>query len=201
MRRDRCHGRTSAADVELADDKLVPLQVIYQGTTAASLPPLSKRMGNRFVGWDWRHTSNHWSDLESMKALVDKIVAPWRLHKIRKLGLPAHQKVLWLIDCWSVHKGEPFRTWMKDTHANILVLFIPPNTTSKLQPQDVGVQKTFKTAVMHAFRSWQRARFTRALDAGTYHQCTLQILLKYSIYFQVGCRCYDHVPWCMYHLI
>jgi hypothetical protein len=169
----------------LAKDKVVALQVIYQGTTAASLPPLSKRSGNRFAGWDWRQTSNHWSDLECMKALVDKIIVPWSQHKIQELGLPAQQKVLWLIDCWSVHKGEPFRTWMKTKHPKILVLFIPPNTTSKLQPQDVGVQKTFKTAVTHAFRSWQRARFTRALNAGTFHNVA-QVLCANTMTERLG---------------
>ncbi|KAL2650510.1 hypothetical protein R1flu_018638 [Riccia fluitans] len=44
-----------------------------------------------------------------------------------------------------------FRTWLKEYHPNILLLFVLANCTSKLQPCDVAVQRPFKAAVHHQF--------------------------------------------------
>jgi hypothetical protein len=66
---------------------------------------------------------------------------------------------------WSVHVSAAFRTFLKG-YPHILVLFIPPNCTGKLQPQDVAVQKPFKGAVQAAFRAFQRKRYEQALNDG-----------------------------------
>ena len=141
-------------------------QVIYQGKTAQSLPPAHLRNRSKHAGWHFTCTENHWSDLSAMKALVTTIIEPYRKHTIEKLALTPEQKMLWLIDVWSVHVSEAFRSWMKDSFSNILVLYIPPNCTSNLQPQDVAVQKPFKGAVQAAFRKFQRDRYEKALIDG-----------------------------------
>ena len=45
--------------------------------------------------------------------------------KIKELGLPADQKAIALMDCWSVHKSKEFRTWWKAKYPWLLFLFIP----------------------------------------------------------------------------
>jgi hypothetical protein len=72
-----------------------------------------------------------------MKAFVARIIEPYREATVERLGLPADEKMLWLIDVWSVHVSDAFRSWMKQHFLHILVLFIPPNCTSKFQPQAV----------------------------------------------------------------
>jgi hypothetical protein len=151
------------------------LQAIYQGKTDQSLPPSRLRHRSKHAGWHFTSTENHWSDLPSMKALVSKIIEPYRKCTVEKLGLPAEQKILWLIDVWSVHVSEAFRSWMKQHFANILILYIPPNCTSKLQPQDVAVQKPFKGAVQAAFRAFQRRRYEQALLDGMPLHLTLML--------------------------
>jgi hypothetical protein len=101
-----------------------------------------------------------------MKMLVQRIIEPYRVAVAARLGRPADQKMIWLIDVWQVHVSKEFRGWMKEHYAQILVLFVPPNCTSKLQPQDVAVQKPFKAAVQHAFRCFQRKRYEKALADG-----------------------------------
>jgi hypothetical protein len=51
-----------------------------------------------------------------------------------------------LLDCWPVHIGEEFRTYMAETHPNIALLFVPAGTTGKAQPIDLVVNKPFKDA-------------------------------------------------------
>jgi hypothetical protein len=124
------------------------------------------RRGAKYAGWDWCFTDNHWSNLDCMKSLVQNIIVPWHKKTVGRLERPANQKCIWLIDTWSVHKGKPFRDFMKENYPNILTLYVPPNCTGKLQPQDVSVQKPFKSAVTSAFRLWQDARYEDAMRTG-----------------------------------
>ncbi|THU92546.1 hypothetical protein K435DRAFT_671948 [Dendrothele bispora CBS 962.96] len=81
-----------------------------------------------------------------MKSLVNEIIAPYFEQKKRELGIecPEEQRSIWKIDCWSVHKSEGFLGWMKKTHPNIILIFVPSNCTSVFQPLDVGVQRVLK---------------------------------------------------------
>jgi hypothetical protein len=56
--------------------------------------------------------------------------------------------MVWLLDCWSVHKNKEFLDWMRKYHPTILVIFIPTNCTSELQPLNVVLQQPLK----HAFK-------------------------------------------------
>jgi hypothetical protein len=109
------------------------LQVIYHGKTYQSLPPVHPCQRSKSAGWHLTSTSNHWSNLVTMKAMVTNIIEPYGNATAARLGLPDTQKVWWIIDVWSVHVSEAFRTFLKGCPL-ILVLFVPPNCTSKLQP-------------------------------------------------------------------
>ena len=139
------------------------MQVIYQGKTDASLPPLHLRLKTKFQGWHFTSTDNQWSDLPTMKALVRRVIEPYRKATVQRLDLSPEQKMIWLIDVWSVHVSEAFRSFMRENFPSILVLYVPPNCTSKFQPQDVAVQKPFKSGVQHGFRTFQRKRYEKAL--------------------------------------
>jgi len=45
--------------------------------------------------------------------------------------------MVWLLDCRYVHKGCDFLDWLKETHPNNFMIFIPTNCTSVLQLIDV----------------------------------------------------------------
>jgi hypothetical protein len=82
-----------------------------------------------------------------MKSLVNKIIAPYFDAKKEELMLPTSQCALWMIDCWSVHKSVEFHSWMKDTHSNIIILFVPGNITRLAQPLDIGIQCVLKQSM------------------------------------------------------
>ena len=91
-------------------------------------------------GWHITHTNNHWSNFDSCKAFVKKILQPYRLKQIEILGLPIHTPLIWLIDCWSVHTSTTFLTWLKLIHPLVKTIFVPANCTSVLQPADLILQ-------------------------------------------------------------
>lgn len=62
------------------------------------------------------------------------------LGRINSRLVRSGRKILLFMDnagCHLVH--------LTDKYSNIKVVFIPPNTTAKLQPLDLGIIKTFKT--------------------------------------------------------
>jgi len=74
-------------------------------------------------------------------------------NQIQQLNLQENQKLVWLIDCWSVHKSKQFVIYIKG-HPNILVVFVPTNCTSELQPVNVMIQRPLKQAFKVNFNKW-----------------------------------------------
>ncbi len=97
----------------VANGTVLPLQAIYQGKTNRSLPnenspeyQLAASEGN--IKFEFSGTSTYWSNQITMRKFVDEILAPY-FEKVKiELKRPPHQKSLWLIDVWSVHRSEEF---------------------------------------------------------------------------------------------
>ena len=87
--------------------------------------------------------------------------------KIELKALPADQKMIWLIDCWSVHISKEFREWMKIHHPEIHVLYISANCRSVFQPADVVIQRPFKHAFRQEFNQFTMDTITKQLNGGT----------------------------------
>ncbi|THU76141.1 hypothetical protein K435DRAFT_705496, partial [Dendrothele bispora CBS 962.96] len=118
-----------------ASGEVLPFQAVFSGKTDVSLPghdseffEEARKLGFQFLpsGGDL-----YWSTLETMKTLVNDIIAPYFKRKKVELKIdgPSEQFSLWKIDCWSVHKSEAFLSWMKATHPKIIILFVPGNCT------------------------------------------------------------------------
>jgi hypothetical protein len=127
---------------------MLPFQAVFCGKTNISLP----RPGSRgyaeaeALGFKLEPsmTTKYWSTQRTMKTLVTDIIAPYFNKKKAELNLPATQCSLWKIDCWSVHRSEEFRSWLKRHHPTILLCFVPANCTGLFQPLDVGIQRPMK---------------------------------------------------------
>ncbi len=134
---------------------LLPPQVIFIGTMHRTLPPNNE---GKFMcinnGWDLTFSDNHWSTLETTKRFVHKIQLLYFHSQIKQLCLLKHLKIIWLLDYWSIHKNKEFIDWMKKYRLAILVIFIPTNYTSELQPLDVVLQQPLKHAFKVEFNTW-----------------------------------------------
>ena len=135
------------------------MQVIFQGSSTRSLPALMKRTRTRFCGWLWGFTDNHWSNLHESKKLFRLVLLPYVRRTIEKLSLPRGQKALVLLDFWPVHISKAFRARCPAECPELLMLYVPPNTTSKLQPQDKFYNKPFKCGTKEAFCDHQVKMF------------------------------------------
>jgi hypothetical protein len=149
---------TALLSISAAGDEL-PIQCVYEGKTWRSLPS-DKATSRRDCDAAHFHfafsgkTGNHWSNQKTMQEWVEKVLVPYLNARRAELGLPPEQKALLIIDVWSVHRSREFLTWMRETHPDILIDFVPGGCTGIGQPLDVGLNRPFKHAVKLAYHSW-----------------------------------------------
>jgi hypothetical protein len=149
-----------------ASGEFLPIQAIFTGKTIRCLPKQSdEKIKCMEAGWHFIFSPNHWSTLHTSQQFVEEILEPYLASKIAMHNLPKNQKLIWLIDCWSVHKSSEFLNWIKSKHANILVIFVHANRTSKLQPADVILQRPFKHAFKLEFHNWTATEVKLQIEA------------------------------------
>jgi hypothetical protein len=85
-------------------------------------------------------------DTEIMKQWISLVIK----HRERKIA--PGKKGLLLIDRNTVHTSSEISKLLKAY--NFDVKYLPPNTTSKLQPLDVGVNKPFKSQYSDLWNAW-----------------------------------------------
>ncbi|KAF6760603.1 hypothetical protein DFP72DRAFT_764170, partial [Ephemerocybe angulata] len=116
-----------------SDGQVLPFQSIYEGKTEKVVPSASApyRRECDEIGCCFEHSrsSTYWSNQLTMKLFVEKILAPYFDRQRERLGLPSASMALWTIDVFSVHRSEEFRTYMKSTHRNIILDFVPGGCT------------------------------------------------------------------------
>ena len=131
---------------------LLPLQLIFQGKTARSLPeptPASIAANVHITC-----SENHWSTQETMQQFVAHVIVPYSKAKIQEHALKPDSRIVLVLDVWNVHKSEEFRMFLRTQHPNIHLVFVPPNCTSKLQVADVILQRPFKAGIRNQFNKW-----------------------------------------------
>jgi hypothetical protein len=92
---------------------------------------------------------------------VERILQPYRLQQTKLLHMDKGSKLIWLIDCWSVHKSKEFISWVKEKYLEILLIFVPVNCISMLQPADAILQRPFE----HAFREQYEKYTSKDIDS------------------------------------
>lgn len=98
---------------------------------------------------------------------MTRILRPYIEEKIDVMKLPPDQRAILLIDCYPVHAGLDFRTYVWDEFPNIFLLFVPANCTGIFQPADVGLQRVIKHQLRQAALRYLVAEHQKQLKAGT----------------------------------
>jgi hypothetical protein len=94
----------------------------------------------------WLPLHNEWKSFfhsKDMPTICLKVFGTLLQWCSGKNGSTWNQKLIWLIDCWSVNKFEAFISWVKTEFPFSCVLFVPTNCALKLQP-DVILHRTLK---------------------------------------------------------
>ncbi len=116
-------------------------QVVFTHTTHRCLPPSNEgKLKCINSSWDFTFSENHWSMVQTTKDFVHKVLLAYLHKQIQQLDLQANQKLVWLINCWNVHKRKEFLDYIKKEHPNIVIVFVPANCINELQLGDVIIQ-------------------------------------------------------------
>jgi hypothetical protein len=133
-----------------ASGEVLPLQIVMKGKTKKSVPPPSapfmKAANARGFIWSF-NPATYWSSLPLMKIYFDRIIVPYFERKKRELGYSPDQVCIVQLDCWSVHRSEAFRAWVRKHHPWIVLDFVPGGCTGLWQVCDVGIQRPFKQSI------------------------------------------------------
>ncbi|KAJ8496334.1 hypothetical protein ONZ45_g12488 [Pleurotus djamor] len=126
--------------------EILPFQQVWQGKTRGSIPKAvapgfdeAEQLGFQFTFAASEKKTSHFSTFKTMCEWVDGVLVPFIART--KASDPdlrdvPNQKSILFIDCYPVHTGTEFRTWLQKNHPNILLLFVPANCTGVFQPAD-----------------------------------------------------------------
>ena len=131
----------TAVVVSMLSGDMLPVQLIYDGKTNRCHP-----QGVKFLSdWNITHSDNHWSTNKTMEEYADIILIPYVNRVKKEQKIPKRQKSLVILDMFKCHQDRAFQDKLKKAHINLI--FVPPNCTDALQPQDVCVNKPLKDAL------------------------------------------------------
>ena len=146
------------------DGSLLPLQLIFEGSTARSLPAAT--LASIAARVDLTCSDNHWSSQQTMQRYIAEVIMPHAERSILMHHLHADAKIILLLDVWAVHKSEAFRRFLRTHHPRIHLVFVPANCTSRLQVADVALQRPFKHGISTRFNQWAAEQIAAQVEAG-----------------------------------
>ena len=136
----------------------LPIQLIYQGTTQKCLP----KNVTFPDGWPLTYTNNHWSNENTMIEYIEHIILPYVMETREQLGHNSQQSALVVFNCFKGQCTERIFKILDEN--NILYVLVPPNTTDRLQPLDLSVNKPAKDFVKLQFQNWYARIICKQLE-------------------------------------
>lgn len=133
----------------------LPVQLIYAGKTPRCHPKF-----NFPPGWDITHAPKHWSNEDTMLQYISNIVVPY-VESMRE-KFDEDPAALIVMDNF---KGQvtPKVNQLLEEH-RIHVCLLPPNTTDRLQPLDISVNKPAKEFLRRKFQEWYFEKIMEQID-------------------------------------
>ena len=86
-------------------------------------------------------------------------------HWVERLIEAAKVSII-MIDCYPVHTGRDFRTWIAEEYPHIFLVFVPANCTSIFQVADVGLQRIIKHRLAQLELQWFVNSHTTQIQLG-----------------------------------
>ena len=132
----------------------VPPQIIYKGKATRCHPDVKFS-----AGWDiWQ---NHWSNEDTMKRYLEKIIIPFVTRKRKELCLLDSHPALAIYDGFRGQSTDGI-SLLLSSH-NIYTVQIPANCTDKLQPLDIVINKPMKDRLRVNFQTWYAKEVSKQL--------------------------------------
>ena len=137
----------------------LPVQVIYKGKTNRVHPRYQFPMN-----WHITHSENHWSTEVTMIQYVENIIIPY-VNNIRGLLNDDSKPALVIMDNF---KGQTTSNVLSLLESNdIHVCMLPPNTTDRLQPMDISINRPAKSFLKAKFEEWYALKLAEQLQGSS----------------------------------
>ena len=122
------------------------MQLLYQGKTDCCHAKFTFS-----DGFHNHHSPNHRANEESVKLFYEKVIVPY-VARIRQKKQITNEKALLIMDNFKAHNAGDVLQPLK--YNGVLVVVLPPNTTDRLQPLELSINKAAKDFLRHKFRHW-----------------------------------------------
>ena len=133
----------------------LPIQVIYQGKTNRCHPHFEFPSQ-----WDVTHSPKHWSTEETMLQYVQQIIVPF-VEQMRDF-LGEEKSAVVIMDNFKGQVTPEMLKFLESHHIHMCQL--PPNTTDRLQPMDVAVNKPAKAFLKQKFHTRYAEQISAQLE-------------------------------------
>ena len=143
----------------------LPVQVIYQGKTVRCHPQFEFP-----PEWDITHSPKHWSNESTMIQYIEKIIVLY-VNSVRESTGNDTSAVI-IMDNFKGQVTSPVNSLLEAN--NIHVCLLPPNTTDRLQPLDISVNKPAKDFMKRKFEEWYSGEIMKQLDGKDIESAELQ---------------------------
>ena len=134
--------------------------------------------------WHITRTPNHWYNEQTMKEYLNRIIVPYINRKKKELELPEMQPALVIFDEFNGQTTDEVLKLLVDN--NIFYVIVPPNTTDKLQPMDLSVNKATKEFLRSQFQAWYSEKISVQTTTSVSHITPVD--LKLSIMMPIGAK-------------
>ena len=160
----------------------LPIQLVYQGKT--------KRCHPRYLfpeDWHITHSPNHWCTEVTMKGYISEIIIPYIEAVRANNGLDDDHPGLVIIDNFKGQVTDGIVQLLDDN--NIHLVKLPANTTDRLQPMDISVNKAAKDFLRHKFNEWYSEQVAEKLGDGDIDQLQAQpVNLSAAVMKSIGAK-------------
>ena len=155
--KDKCQI-TGVTGVSLTGN-LLPLQLIYQGKTAACHPTFNSPKEQIVT-----QSVNHWTTVDTMLTYAKDVLWPYFDDQRDKLDLPLRQRDRVILYVYKVHQTREVKSAIKNQ--DVELVFVPACCTSELQPLDVSGNGFFKQQLKQKFCDWYADQVSTQLNSG-----------------------------------
>ena len=154
-------------------NSFLPMQLIYGGKTAASIPKFKFPKS-----FSLSANPKHYSNTEESLKLLNEVIIPYVNAEREKLGLDKSQFALLVMDVFTGQMTEPVKEKLRAN--NILLVRVPANMTNLFQPLDLTVNGSVKALMKQKFTLWYSQEISKALNEGVPLD-DIEINLKLSV--------------------
>ena len=135
--------------------EFLPVQLIYKGKTPRCHPKFSFPLD-----WHITHSPRHWSNESTMIDYIKEIIVPFVKGKREFLSID--KPALVIMDNFTGQITQSITEILEKY--NIHVCLLPPNTTDRLQPMDLSVNKPAKDFLKRKFEDWYSTQIQKQLQ-------------------------------------